>query len=246
MIILVGVGHVFDIKDQIRGMIIEESPVVVAVELDKMRYAALRQGERSGKAPLLYKLLAKFQDRIAGEFGTEAGSEMLAAVDTAMEIQAKVALVDMDIMKIRDGMKKRIKLGERVKLGFAAISTLFIRKKRVEKELAKFHEREEEYMEEFGRSFPDLKVALIDNRNEYMANAIRNLDAQHGHVMAFVGDGHIPGMTRLLADTNPKIIRLAEVREWKSSANAGDGGGGQGDTRGDGTASVSYSFDVEV
>ena len=242
MIILVGVGHVFDIKDQIRGMIIEESPVVVAVELDHMRYAALRQGERGGKAPLVYKLLAKFQERIAGEFGTEAGSEMLAAVDTAMEIQAKVALVDMDMMKIRDEVKKRIKMGERVKLGFAAVSTLFIRKKRVEKEIARYHEKEEEYMEEFGKSFPNLKVALIDNRNDYMANAIRNLDTKHGHVMAFVGDGHINGMARLLADTQPRVIRLAEVREWKPSMNAGSGDEGQED----GSVSVSYSFNVQA
>ncbi len=240
MIILVGVGHVFDIKSQIRGMILEETPAVVAVELDKLRYATLRQGARGGKAPLVYKLLSKFQDRIAGEFGTEAGSEMLAAVDAAIEINAKYALVDMDIMKTRDEINKNITFGEKIKISFAGVSTLFIRKKRVEKELKKFHEKEEQYMDEFGKAFPSIKIALIDKRNEYMANAIRSLDQKFGSVMAFVGDGHIAGMTQLLADMNPQAIRLSEVRNWKPAENVGDDG------QADPTSSVSYSFDIQV
>ena len=238
MIILVGVGHVFDIKSQIRGMILEEAPAVVAVELDKMRYAMLRQGSRGdGKAPLLYKLLAKFQDRIAGEFGTEAGSEMLAAVDASMEINAKYALVDMDIMKTRDEIKKNITFSEQVKISIAGISTLFIRKKRVEKELKKFHEKEEQYMDEFGKAFPSIKVALIDKRNQYMANAIRSLDLKYGSVMAFVGDGHVAGMTQLLADVQPRVIRLSEVRSWKPKDPGNDDPGNE-------SASVSFSYDV--
>ncbi len=238
MIILVGVGHVFDIKSQIRGMILEETPAVVAVELDKMRYGMLRQGARGGKSPLLYKLLSKFQDRIACEFGTEAGSEMLAAVDAALEINAKYALVDMDIMKTRDEIKKNITFGEQVKISIAGVSTLFIRKKRVEKELKKFHEKEEEYMNEFGKAFPSIKVALIDKRNQYMANAVRSLDQKFGHVMAFVGDGHITGMVQLLQDTQPRVIRLSEVRDWKPTYPVNDDG------QDNNSASVSFSYDV--
>ena len=41
MIILLGVGHVFDIADQVKGLIERERPDAVCVELDRARYQIL-------------------------------------------------------------------------------------------------------------------------------------------------------------------------------------------------------------
>ncbi|MCK4758349.1 MAG: TraB/GumN family protein [Thermoplasmata archaeon] len=236
MITLVGVGHVFDIKEQVRGMILEGAPSVVAVELDRERYAALNQGgAKNDKAPLFYKLAAKFQERIASEYGTKAGDEMLSAINSAREINARVALIDMDIARTMYEMRTSITYEEKVKLVVAVISSLFIRKKRVEKELAKFEEHDAEYLDELGKVLPNVKRVLIDKRNEYMANAIRALDTQHGSVMAFVGDGHIPGLTKLLSEAEPKIIRLSEVRKWEPA----------GEEKGNASSDFSITYHVE-
>ena len=44
MIILVGVGHVFSIKEAVRYLILSKKPDAVCVELDKVRFDALENG----------------------------------------------------------------------------------------------------------------------------------------------------------------------------------------------------------
>src|SRR2546428_5507035 len=96
MITLLGVGHVFDIGRSIRSEILARHPKVVALELDPIRYHALRSRtpRAHGISPLA--LLAQFQIRIARQYGVEVGDEMIAAAQAAEEIGSEIALIDQD------------------------------------------------------------------------------------------------------------------------------------------------------
>src|SRR2546421_824962 len=96
MITLLGVGHVFDIGRSIRSEILARRPKVVALELDPIRYHALRSRtpRAHGISPLA--LLAQFQIRIARQYGVEVGDEMIAAAQAAEEIGSEIALIDQD------------------------------------------------------------------------------------------------------------------------------------------------------
>lgn len=96
MITIVGIGHVFDISQQVREVILEKRPDVVCVELDPARYQALLQKERGGSVPLTYRILAKIQERIANEYGVDVGNEMLSAINAAGEVGAGVAFIDVN------------------------------------------------------------------------------------------------------------------------------------------------------
>ena len=55
-----------------------------------------------------------------------------------------------------------------------------------------------ELMEELGRAYPDLKRVLIDERDGYLAQRIRETEGRR--VVAVVGAGHVAGMRRALAE----------------------------------------------
>jgi len=160
MITLIGVGHVFDISKNLEKAIVERSPEVVCVELDAMRYRALINPGPRGNMPLTYRILASLQGRIAKKYGVQVGSEMLTAVNTAKMINAKLAFIDMDSTQIWPRFFGSMTRREKLKFYMAVLSGIFVRKKRIEKEIAKFEEKEEDYIEELGRAFPSASAPL--------------------------------------------------------------------------------------
>src|SRR5260221_14168731 len=96
MITLVGTGHVFDIGARVRDEIRKRAPTVVAIELDAARYHGLRNkgAAKSSDAPVVYRMLADFQKRIADSYGVEAGAGMLTAADEAGAVAVPRGLID--------------------------------------------------------------------------------------------------------------------------------------------------------
>jgi len=219
MIILVGVGHVFDIGRQVKGIIHEHVPAAVGLELDRNRFLGLQARARGEAKPTGFA--ARFQERIASQFGVSAGDEMLAAAAAAAEINAKILLMDRDMNLVLAELRQRMTLKEKVKMVLALFATPFVRKKTVEKEMKKYEESSEEYLEQIGDDFPTIKLVLLDERNQHMAKALREIEKRFTSVLAVIGDGHVSGIAELLKDREPKVIRLADVRDWKPNV-AGD------------------------
>lgn len=212
MITIVGVGHVFDIGDQVRNVILQRTPSVVCVELDRARFEALMTRQVRGKAPPLYRAMAFFQRWIAKKYGQEVGQEMVAAIESAKEVGARIAFIDLDSLLIFQRFWGMMSFKERLKLMIALMTSVFVPKKRVDKEIRKFEENEQMYIEQFGKEFPAAKRILIDERNVYMANAIRKLSEEFDSLVAVVGDGHVDGLSQLLEDKELEIIRLKDLR----------------------------------
>lgn len=213
VITLVGVGHVFDLKRPIRDLIAARRPRVVGIELDRVRFYALQHRDERGDAPPVYRLLAFFQERIADKYGGRVGDEMLAAAEAANESGAELALIDRDSSQVFQEVWGGMSFEERVKMFVSALAGLFVTRGRVEKELARFNEDNASYMGEFAEQFPHVKRVLIDERDAHMARALREIHAARGSVVAVVGDGHVEGLTRQLADLPLEVIRLRDLRE---------------------------------
>jgi pheromone shutdown protein TraB len=211
VITIVGVGHVFDIKAPVREIIVGQMPGAVAVELDPNRYYAMQHPQASRNLPPTYRILSHFQKRLAKDFGGELGAEMIAAIDAAKEIGVEALLIDADAGPLFNDLWKEMPLKERVMLFLSAITGLFTSKKKVEKELERFSENEEVYLQQFGDTFPTLKKVLIDDRNRLMASRLAEAEVKYGSVVAIVGDGHVEGITTLLAPRSLNIIRLKQL-----------------------------------
>jgi len=215
MITLIGVGHVFAISENVKEVIRRKRPEVVCLELDLARYNALVQKEHTGTVPLQYKLLAYFQRRMADKFGTEVGEEMMAAVGAAQEVGARVALIDLDASRVFSQLWKRMSMKERVNLLWGGFAGLFVSKNLVEKEMDKYEENEEQYLETLGEGFPTVKEVLIDDRNKHMAQQLSSIARQHRNIIAVVGDGHISGILASLGTTEVETVRLKDIRDGK-------------------------------
>ncbi len=211
MITIIGVGHVFDIGKQIREIILGEMPGAVCVELDPSRYYALKNPQVRRNMPPTYLLLSHFQKRMARDFGGELGSEMLAAIDTANEAGIAALLIDADASLLFNRLWREMPLKERVLLFISAFAGLFASKKKVKKELDKFTENEEAYLAQFEKEFPTLKKVLIDDRNQLMAGRIAEAEARYLNVVVVVGDGHVEGISSILAPRPLNVVRLKQL-----------------------------------
>ena len=220
MITLVGVGHVFAISDRVQDLIRSKQPSMVCLELDPARFKSLMQRETSGRVPVQYSLLALFQKRMAVKFGSEVGSEMLAAASAAREVGASVALIDVDASVMLGTLWKRMPMRERIGLMFGALVGLVSSKDAVEREMDAYQSNDEAYIAEMGERFPTVKSVLIDDRNRIMAERIRAISKDHNDVVAIIGDGHVPGIEKALTDERPEVVRLKELMSSSPSTDS--------------------------
>jgi len=248
MITLVGVGHVFQLRNRIEGLVQSRRPDLVCIELDEDRYRFIRQKEKEGRYPsMTVALLARFQTKTAEMFGTTVGDEMIAAVDAAQGLSVPHEFIDMDGYSVMQRLRREMTVKERFWAFVAAIGAQFITKKRIEEELRQYQEDPEAYEEEMERRFPTFKRVLIDERNAYMAMRIAQSNSTHPYVMAVVGDGHVKGITHHLESWGlpHEVIRLSEMREGSPSEHPDEGVDGEGPGEAGTTVTYTYSFNKE-
>ncbi len=215
-ITLLGVGHVFDLRDAIASKILNSRPETVALELDAARFHALltkKRGSRRGDMPLIYRMLAHFQQRLADQFGGEVGSEMIAAAHAAQETGARIALIDMDAINFFARLRKSMSLREKLSMLFGVLLSLFARKSTIERELKQYMSNEEQYLGELQKVYPSTVKVLIKERNKFMAKRLQEISLESKNIIAVVGDGHVSGMSRILSEfADVEILRLDDLR----------------------------------
>lgn len=217
MITLIGTGHVFDIGARVRDEIRRRAPQVIGIELDAPRYHALRNKNKDRRgSPLVYRMLADFQTRIANEYGVEAGDEMLAASDEAKALGVPLALIDKDAQLTFQRLKSEMRFGEKARLIGSAIVGLIpiLPGKSIEKQIDEMQDDYTSYFDEMGKRFPTLKRVLLDERNEHMAHALEEIGKTHERVIAVLGDGHVDGIRDILVAKGIPVetVRLKELR----------------------------------
>jgi pheromone shutdown protein TraB len=107
---VVGTAHVSaDSVEEVEHTIADERPDIVAVELDEGRYRQMKGEEPDDLDAsdllrgntvfqfLAYWLLSYVQTKLGDEFDITPGADMLAAIETAEDLDLGVALVDRDI-----------------------------------------------------------------------------------------------------------------------------------------------------
>ncbi len=225
MITLIGTGHVFDLTAALQSVLDEKNPDVICVELDTQRYQTLllrerdpeRYRQKTENLPTIYRLLARFQERMAREYGVHAGSEMFTAIQYAQTHGLPIEFIDMNAQRLFQSMMRSMSLMERLRLIISGLTSFFVSKKRVEKEIERYEQNFESMLEEVGEKLPTIKHTLIDQRNEYMISRLVKVDEEYEQVVACVGDGHILGLSELLDDQKIafEVVRLSELRAVK-------------------------------
>jgi pheromone shutdown-related protein TraB len=209
-VILVGTAHVSrESAQEVQDSIQQEKPDTVCIELCPSRYQSIRQKERwqqtdivkvikEKKTFLLLSnlLLASFQKRIAKKFDINPGAEMIQAIETAEAVGAQIHLADRDIRTTLSRTWRAMGLWGKIKLMFQLILSLGEVEDIKEEDIEKMKQEDvlESLLAEVGKSLPVLKDILIDERDQYLADKIRN--APGNKIVAVVGAGHVPGIQK--------------------------------------------------
>ena len=211
-IYLIGTAHVSeDSVDEVHHVIETIRPDTVCVELCQTRYDALLDEDRwkkldifkvirDGKALFLMANLAisGYQRRIGADLGVQPGSELLGAANKANEVGATVDLIDRDIKTTLKRTWANVGFLKKMKLLGAVFGSLLpgeeeeVTKEDIEK--LKSGAQLSELMEEFSQALPEVKEPLIDERDRFMVEGIRQAPGKT--VVAVVGAGHVPGMLK--------------------------------------------------
>lgn len=212
-VVLLGTAHVSgESVTEVEDTIAEIDPDRVCVELDEGRLAALRDedlwqdrdvasviADGDGYMLLFNVLLSIYQRRLGADLDIRPGAEMLAAVDAAEAAGKEVALIDRDINVTLKRAMNGLSFIEKYRLLTTALEGFFIDED-IDVEELKDEDMLHTVVTEFAGRFPHLKEVLIDERDTYMAEKIRDIDADT--VLAVVGAGHLEGIReRLQAGT---------------------------------------------
>jgi len=213
---LLGTAHVSRASaEQVKDMLATENYDAVAVELCPSRYTAvvdpqhlekmdLFQMLREGKTTMVVASLAlgAYQQRMAEEFGIEPGAEMRAAISTAEAAGLPVLLIDREVGITLKRIYRSVSWWRRFYLVAGLVSSVVSREKVSEDEIERLKEGDilEATFEQFAEEVSDLYLPLIDDRDRYMAARLSHEaeQADHKHILAVVGAGHVKGIRNYL------------------------------------------------
>ncbi|BAE83323.1 pheromone shutdown-related protein TraB [Desulfitobacterium sp. LBE] len=239
-IILIGTAHVSKQSAELVKEVIEaERPDSVCIELDEQRYKSIVEGDKwketdifkiikEKKATLLLMNLAlsSFQKRLAKEFGTNAGQEMLQGIESAQEVGAELVLADRNIQITFSRIWHNVGFWGKCKLLMEIIFSIFDDEAISEEELEKLKSQDmlNGILKDFTESFPKLKTPLIDERDQYLSQKIK--EAPGEKIVAVLGAAHVPGITeeihkehdlQALTELPPKSI-VPKILGWSIPA----------------------------
>lgn len=206
--ILIGTAHVSkQSAEQVKAVIESEKPDSVCVELDQQRYQSIKDGNKwkdtdifkvikEKKASLLLMNLAisSFQKRMAKQFDIQAGQEMIQGMESAKEVGAHIVLADRNIQITFARIWHGIGFWGKVKLLSQIVASIFSKESITEEELEKMKSQDaiNAILDDFTASFPELKGPLIDERDQYLSQKIK--EAPGNKVVAVLGAAHVPGI----------------------------------------------------
>ncbi|NOQ45113.1 MAG: TraB family protein [Desulfobulbaceae bacterium] len=222
-ILLVGTAHISrQSADLVEKIIEQEHPDTVCIELDKKRYNALSKRQRwenldlkqvirkKQLSTLLVNLvLSSYQKKLGGQLGIMPGTELLTAARAAERQNIPVELCDRDI---RVTLRRAWHATSMLKKGYllaTLFASMFDKTELDEEKLAELKKKDvlSELMNEMGKSLPDAKHALIDERDIYMAEKIKASPGRR--LVAVVGAGHLQGICKVIGEDN--ALRLKEI-----------------------------------
>lgn len=229
-ILLIATAHVSKTSvDQVKEVIEKEKPDAVCIELCEGRYQTLSKKDKwenmdivqvikNKKAMLLLTnmIMSSYQKRIGEKLGIEPGKEMMQGIESAKEVEAELVLADRNIQTTFKRIWSNMGLGGKFKLIMQVILSAFSDEEITEEDLEKMKTEDmlESALNDLSMSFPELKESLVDERDQYLANKIKN--APGSKVVAVLGAAHVPGVKREMFKTQD-MDKLSSVPESKSS-----------------------------
>jgi len=229
-ILVIGTAHISQSSvDEVKTVINKVKPDTVCIELCPSRYQAMLEKDqwknmdifkviREGKSFLLFAnlIMTAFQKRLGSRLGVKPGSEMFEAANLAEKLNSELVLADRDVKITLQRTWRGMRFFGKIKILGQLLASLFVREEISKEEIENLKESDalSEAMQMLSEQSPEMKHILIDERDQYMAEKIRQSLGKL--VVAVVGAGHVKG---LIAELENKH-NLAQLESIPSSGKA--------------------------
>jgi len=226
MIHIIGTAHISQASiEEVRERIKELRPEVVAVELDEARLQGLLNQREIPVVELIRNknafmvmfnvLLSFIQRRMGEKVGVNPGEEMLAALESAREMEVQTALIDRDIGVTLGRLMSEMGIREKLRLIKEMVLSFAVGGEELESEVEEVKKEENlaTVMEELQYISPTVYRVVVRERDAYMATRLRELEEKYGEVVAVIGAGHKKGIESYLAgeEEPPAMETLTRV-----------------------------------
>ena len=215
-LVFLGTSHIAKQSlDEVKKYIKEEKPDIIALELDRKRLPSLMRKSpikmelkairHIGLKGFLFSLIGAWAERKLGKLvGIAPGSEMKQAVKIAAKEKIKLALIDQDIEITLKRLSNAITWKEKLNFLADIIKALFTRKKELEFDLTKVPDKKiiKKLTDKLKEGYPNVYKVLIEERNQVIANNIKNLmeSNQNKKILVILGAGHVDDVISLIKE----------------------------------------------
>jgi len=229
-IFLIGTAHISQSSvDEVNTVINQVNPDTVCIELCSSRYQAMLAKDqwknmdifkviREGKSFLLFAnlIMTAFQKRLGSRLGVKPGAEMFEAANVAEKLNSELVLADRDVKITLQRTWRGMPFWGKMKVLGQLLASLFIREEISKEEIEKLKESDalSEAVKMLAEQSPEMKRILIDERDQYMAEKIRQ--SMGKLIVAVVGAGHVKGLTAELENKH----NLAELESVPPTGKA--------------------------
>ncbi len=215
------------------------NPDSVGVELCESRFQSFMDREawkkldivqvlKERKIYLLFSsvVLSVFQKKMGEQLQTKPGEEMMRAVELAQSGGRALHLIDRSISITLRRAWQSLGYFSRVSVISEMVGSLFYKGDLDKEEIERMKTKDvfEDLIESLPPQFSGIRKILIDERDMYLAQKIRDAvrDAKKGgKFVAVVGAGHLPGIEKNLeAENNLEILdSLRKPNKWVAAAS---------------------------
>lgn len=236
LLTIIGTAHVSEESvNEVKDAIYEQHPDIVAIELDRGRYAKIKNKmmgieeddeisvtriikENKVGLFLVNTLLGYFQSKIGDEVNVDPGSEMIGAIEACEDLNIPIALIDREINITLQRALNKMGFMEKAKFAYGLLLSIFgldDDEDDIDIEELKKSETIDDMMEIFKDEAPSVYEVLVHERDAYLAGRIMQIP--HEKVIAVVGAGHRPGIEKYLdnPETLPDLRNLEVINEKK-------------------------------
>lgn len=236
LLTIIGTAHVSEESvNEVKDAIYEQHPDIVAIELDRGRYAKIKNKmmgieeddeisvtriikENKVGLFLVSTLLGYFQSKIGDEVNVDPGSEMIGAIEACEDLNIPIALIDREINITLQRALNKMGFMEKAKFAYGLLLSIFgldDDEDDIDIEELKKSETIDDMMEIFKDEAPSVYEVLVHERDAYLAGRIMQIP--HEKVIAVVGAGHRPGIEKYLdnQETLPDLRDLEVINEKK-------------------------------
>lgn len=214
-VIFIGTSHIAkESVEEIRKTIYKEKPKIIVLEIDEKRYLALsKKGNQNfgikkiGKRGFFFALIISYLQKKLGEkIGILPGSEMLEAINCGKKIGSKIFFIDQDIEKTLRKISEEVSWWEKFKFILDLLKMFFLffiflfKKPKKTFDLSKVPKKTliRKLIKKFKKSYPSLYRILVEERNKFMVERIKELIKKYPDekILVIVGAGHQEEMAK--------------------------------------------------